>query len=61
MEMEYKVLEDTAFGLTDENLAILPVIIDEEKGKGHFTSQIIDVIRDYLGQENNESRTVIQH
>ena len=60
MEMQYVLLEETAEGLTDEQLEYLRVYIAEElRGQGDRPCQIIDKVKDYLGQENPMSRKVL--
>ena len=49
MEMTYNILEDTAIGLTNEQLEYLHWYIDSLKSQGDSPAQIIDQVKDYLG------------
>ena len=59
MEMEYKILDDTAIGLADDIIDYLHFYVGDLKNQGESLSQIIDKVKDYLGQENSMSRKVL--
>ena len=58
--MEYRILDDMAIGLADENIDYLHFYVGDLKGQGESPSQIIDKVKDYLGQENYMTRKVYQ-
>ena len=60
MEMNCQALEDTAIGLTTDQLDYLNRYLEELKNEGDSPSEIIDKVKDYLGQENPMSRKVLQ-
>ena len=60
MVMNCQTLEDSAIGLTTDQLEYLSSYLEELKNQGDLASEIIDKVKDYLGQENPMSRKVLQ-
>ena len=55
IEIEYEVLPDTAVGLDNDQIERLQYEIIKAKELGCTNMEMIDVIQDFLGQENPES------
>ena len=59
--MTYNILDDTAIGLTNEQLKYLHFYIEDMKSReGLSPCEIIDQVKDHLSQENPTSLKVHQ-
>ena len=58
IDIEYEVLPDTAVGLDNDQIERLQYEVIKAKELGCTNMEMIDVIQDFLGQENPESRLV---